>query len=97
MGRTITLTHQMLNDIIADAVAQGIRTYEASKGGEMSFRQGVKVYGQWFVDAVAKGHICGLRRGATKHSKIVYQVKDIEALRAKEIAETSNIIHTNTK
>ena len=60
----------------------------------MSFRQGVKVYGQWFVDAVAKGHICGLRRGATKNSKIVYQVKDIEALRAKEIAETSNIIHT---
>jgi hypothetical protein len=46
------------------------------------------------VDAVAKGHICGLRRGATKNSKIVYQVKDIEALRAKEIAETSNIIHT---
>lgn len=91
---TITLTRQMLNDIIADAVAQGIRTYEASRNGEVSYRQGVKIYGQWFVNAVEKDQIRGLRRGAKSNSKITYQVKDIEALRAKEIAETSNIIHT---
>jgi hypothetical protein len=92
--RTITLTHQTLTEIIADAVAQGIRAYEASKGGEVSYRQGVKIYGQWFVDAVAKGHLQGLRRGAAANSKIVYQVRDIEALRTKEIAITSNIINT---
>ena len=92
--RTITLTQQTLTEIIADAVAQGIRAYEASKGGEVSYRQGVKVYGQWFVDAVAKGNLQGLRRGAATNSKIVYQVKDIEALRTKEIALTSNILNT---
>lgn len=90
---TITLTPQMLNDIIRTAVSQGIRDYEASKGGEVSFRKGVQLYGQWFVDAVDKGLIRGLRRGSKSNSKITYQVKDIEALRAKEIAETSNIIN----
>lgn len=90
---TITLTPQMLNDIIRTAVSQGIRDYEASKGGEVSFRKGVQLYGQWFVDAVDKGLIRGLRRGVKSNSKITYQVKDIEALRAKEIAETSKIIN----
>ena len=90
---TITLTTQMLNDIIRTAVSQGIRDYEASKGGEVSFRKGVQLYGQWFVDAVDKGLIRGLRRGAKSNSKITYQIKDIEAQRAKEIAETSKIIN----
>ena len=90
---TITLTTQMLNDIIRTAVSQGIRDYEASKGGEVSFRKGVQLYGQWFVDAVDKGLIRGLRMGAKSNSKIVYQIKDIEAQRAKEIAETSKIIN----
>lgn len=90
----ITLTHATLKQIIADAVAQGIRAYEASKGGEMSYRKGVQVYGKWFVDAVAKGKLHGLRRGATTNSKIAYQVADIEALRAKEIADTSDILNT---
>ena len=94
---TITLTQQTLQEIIANAVSQGIREYEAAKNGELSYRQGVKIYGQWFVNAVDKGHIRGLRRGAGKNSKITYQVKDIEALRTKEIAETSNIINTYTK
>ena len=83
----------MLNDIIASAVSQGIREYEASKGGEISHNQGVKRYGSWFADAVKKGRILGIRRGAKSNSKIVYQIKDIEALRAREIAETSNIIN----
>lgn len=91
--KTITLTQQMLNDIIATAVAQGIRSYEASKGGEISYRKGVKVYGQWFADAVAKGNLRGLRRGDKSNSKITYQVRDIEALRAQEIAETSRVIN----
>lgn len=91
---TITLTPQMLNDIIATAVSQGIREYEASKGGELSHSKCVEKYGSWFVDAVEKGRIHGLRRGAKKNSKITYQVKDIEALRAQEIAETCNIINT---
>lgn len=90
------MTQQTLKEIIADAVSQGIRAYEASKGGEVSYRQGVKVYGTWFVDAVDRGHLRGLKRGAGRNSKIAYQVADIEALRAKEIAETSNII-SNTK
>jgi hypothetical protein len=90
---TITLTPQMLSDIIRTAVSQGIRDYEASKGGEVSFRKGVQLYGQWFVDAVDKGLIRGLRRGEKSNSKITYQVKDIEAQRAKEIAETSKIIN----
>ena len=93
---TITLTTQMLNAIIRTAVSQGIRDYEASKGGEASFRKGVQLYGQWFVDAVDKGLIRGLRRGAKRNSKITYQVKDFEAQRAKEKAETSKIIN-NTK
>lgn len=91
---TITLTQQTLKEIIADAVSQGIRAYEASKGGEMSYRQGVRVYGSWFVDAVERGHLHGLRRGSGTNSKITYQVKDIEALRQREIAETSNILNT---
>ena len=90
---TITLTTQMLNDIIRTAVSQGIRDYEAGKSGEVSYRKGVQLYGQWFVDAVDKGLIRGLRRGEKSNSKITYQVKDIEALRAKEIAETSRIIN----
>lgn len=90
----VTMTYATLKEIIADAVAQGIRAYEASKGGEVSYRQGVKIYGQWFADAVAKGHLQGLRRGAAANSKIVYQVKDIEALRTKEIALTSKILNT---
>lgn len=89
---TITLTTQMLNDIIRTAVSQGIRDYEAGKGGEVSYRKGVQMYGKWFVDAVEKGHLRGRRRGDKSNSKITYQVKDIEALRAKEIAESSNII-----
>ena len=93
MESTITLTAQTLRDIIADAVSQGIRAYEASKGGEVSYRKGVELYGQWFADAVAKGHIRGFRRGEKSNSKITYQTKDIEALRAKEIAETSKIIN----
>ena len=90
---TITLTTQMLNDIIRTAVSQGIRDYEAGKSGEVSFRKGVQLYGQWFVNAVDKGLLRGHRRGAKSNSKIVYQIKDIEALRAKEIAETSRIIN----
>ena len=93
MERTITLTPQALQDIIADAVSQGIRAYEASKGGEVSYRQAIKIYGQWFVDAAAKGRIKGVRRGASTNSKITYQVRDIEALRTKEAAETSNILN----
>lgn len=91
---TITLTPTALKDIIADAVSQGIRAYEASKGGEVSYRQAVKIYGQWFVDAAAKGRVKGVRRGAATNSKITYQVKDIEAQRTKEAAETSNILNT---
>ena len=90
---TITLTPQMLNDIIRTAVSQGIRDYESSKAGEVSYRKGVQLYGQWFVDAVDKGLIRGLRRGEKSNSKITYQVKDIEAQRAKEVAETSRIIN----
>ena len=90
---TITLTPQMLTDIIATAVSQGIREYEAGKGGEMSHNQCVMRYGSWFVNAVKKGDLKGIRRGEKRNSKIVYQVADIEALRAKEIAETSNIIN----
>lgn len=90
---TITLTPQMLNDIIATAVSQGIREYEAGKGGELSHNQCEKRYGSWFTNAVNKGDLKGLRRGTKRNSKIVYQVADIEALRAKEIAETSNIIN----
>lgn len=91
---TITLTQQALKDIIADAVSQGIRAYEASKGGEVSYRQAARIYGQWFVDAAAKGRIKGVRRGAATNSKITYQVRDIEAQRTKEAAETSNILNT---
>jgi hypothetical protein len=91
---TITLTPTALKDIIADAVSQGIRAYEASKGGEVSYRQAVKIYGQWFVDAAAKGRIKGVRRGAASNSKITYQVRDIEAQRTREAAETSNILNT---
>lgn len=80
----MTFTQQALQMLIADAVAQGIRAYEAGKGGEVSYRQGVKLYGAWF----------GLRRGAGKNSKIVYQKTDIEALRTAEIAETSKILRT---
>lgn len=90
---TITLTTQMLNDIIRTAVSQGIRDYEAGKSGEVSYRKGVQLYGQWFVNAVDKGLLRGRRRGEKSNSKITYQVKDIEALRAKEIAETSKIIN----
>jgi hypothetical protein len=90
---TITLTPQMLSDIIRTAVSQGIRDYEAGKAGEVSYRKGVQRYGQWFVDAVERGDIRGLRRGAKSNSKIVYQISDIEAQRAKEIAETSKIIN----
>lgn len=90
---TITLTPQMLNDIIATAVSQGIREYEASKGGEVSHSQAVRRYGNWFSDAVKNDRIRGVRRGSKSNSKIVYQVRDIEALRAKEIAETSKIIN----
>ena len=90
---TITLTPQMLNDIIRTAVSQGIRDYEAGKSGEVSYRKGVQIYGQWFVNAVEKGHLRGRRRGDKSNSKITYQVRDIEALRAKEIAETRNIIN----
>ena len=90
---TITLTPQMLSDIIRTAVSQGIREYESSKAGEVSYRKGVQIYGQWFVDAVDKERIRGFRRGEKSNSKIVYQIKDIEALRAKEIAETSKIIN----
>lgn len=89
----ITLTPQMLNDIIRTAVSQGIRDYEASKGGEISHNKALQMYGTWFADAVARGRIKGIRRGDKRNSKIVYQVRDIEALRAKEIAETSNIIN----
>ena len=92
--RTITLTHQALADIIADAVSQGIRTYELSKSGEISYRKAVSIYGQWFVDAERQGLIRGLRRGDKANSKIVYQVADIEALRRAEIAKTSRIIQT---
>ena len=92
--RTITLTHQALADIIADAVSQGIRTYELSKSGEISYRKAVSIYGQWFVDAEKQGLIHGLRRGDKANSKIVYQVADIEALRRAEIAKTSRIIQT---
>lgn len=90
---TITLTTQMLNDIIRTAVSQGIRDYEAGKSGEVSYRKGVQIYGQWFVNAVEKGLLRGRRRGDKSNSKITYQIKDIEALRAQEIAETSNIIN----
>ena len=45
-------------------------------------------------NAVAKDDLKGRRRGAGSNSKITYQVSDIEALRAKEIAETSRIINT---
>lgn len=90
---TITLTPQMLSDIIASAVAQGIKTYEAGKSGEVSYRKGVQLYGQWFVNAVEKDLLRGRRRGDKSNSKITYQIKDIEALRAKEIAETSRIIN----
>ena len=89
---TITLTHQALADIIADAVAQGIRAYEAGKNGELSYRKAVSIYGQWFIDAERRGLIQGVRRGDKSNSKIVYQVADIEALRRKEIARTSQII-----
>lgn len=91
---TITLTPQLLTDIIAEAVSQGIRAYEASKGGEISYRKGVQLYGKWFANAVEKDAIKGIRRGSKSNSKIVYQTKDIEALRAREIAETTNIINT---
>lgn len=91
---TITLTQQMLTDIISTAVAQGIRSYEAGRNGEVSYRKGVQIYGQWFVNAVARGDLKGRRRGAGSNSKITYQVSDIEALRAREIAETSRIINT---
>ena len=90
---TITLTPQMLSDIIKTAVSQGIREYEASKGGEVSHNKALQMYGSWFADAVSKGLICGVKRGSKRNCKRVYQIADIEALRAKEIAETSNIIH----
>lgn len=89
----ITLTPQMLNDIIRTAVSQGIRDYEATKGGEISHNKAVQKYGSWFVDAVEKGRLRGIRRGTKRNSKITYQVSDIEALRRREIAETSNIIN----
>lgn len=92
--KTMTFTPQALQMLIADAVAQGIRAYEAGKAGELSYRQAVKLYGTWFVDAVEKGHLSGLRRGAGKTSKIVFQAAEIEALRTAEIAETSKILHT---
>ena len=91
---TITLTPQMLSDIIKTAVSQGIREYEASKGGEVSHNKALQMYGSWFADAVKKDLLRGVRRGGKRNCKIVYQIKDIEALRAKEIAETSNIINT---
>ena len=95
---TITLTPQMLSDIIRTAVTQGIRDYEACKGGEVSHNKAVQMYGSWFADAVKAEKIKGIRRGDKRNSKITYQVRDIEALRAKEIAETSKIIeYTNTK
>lgn len=89
---TISLTPQMLQNIIADAVSQGIRAYEAGKGGEVSYRKGLEMYGRWFAEAVRRGDLQGLRRGDKANSKITYQVRDIEALRAEEIAKASRII-----
>lgn len=89
---TITLTPQMLNDIIRTAVSQGIRDYESCKGGEISHNKALQIYGTWFADAVKAGKISCVRRGDKRNSKKTYQVKDIEALRAQEIAESARII-----
>lgn len=72
---------RMIQSWIAVGAAEALRLAGLTDG-EISDRQARKVYGKWFSDAVAAGHIkpvrVGFGRTATKH----YRVSDILAYKA---------------
>lgn len=72
---------RMIQSWIAVGAAEALRLAGLTDG-EISDRQARKVYGKWFSDAVAAGHIkpvrVGYGRTATKH----YRISDILAYKA---------------
>ena len=72
---------RMIQSWIAVGAAEALRLAGLTDG-EISERQARKVYGKWFVSAIADGSIkpvrIGIGRTATKH----YRISDILAYKA---------------
>ena len=84
---------RMIQSWIAVGAAEALRLAGLTDG-EISDRQARKVYGKWFADAVATGHIRPVRYGtgrtATKH----YRISDILAYKA-QCYTPAEIIYKN--
>ena len=72
---------RMIKSWIAVGAAEGLRAAGVT-AGEISERQARKIYGKWFVEAVAAGRIKPIRVGAGRTSTKHYSVTDILTYKA---------------
>lgn len=72
---------RMIQSWIAVGCAEGLRLAGVTSG-ELTERKARKIYGKWFSDAVAMGHIKPCRIGTGKTGTRYYMVTDILTYKA---------------
>ena len=84
MNTNKNFTHEALADIIKATVAETLAA-TGQGSGEISQSQAIRVYGRWFLNAIAAGKLRPVAHSSNKATSTKwYSVVDIRSLRAAE-------------
>ena len=89
---TITLTTmdlQRLLDETASLAAKRVLKEVGLTRDDISYREAVRRYGQWFKDHYQAGRLKGEKKGSGKNAKLHFSLAEIESLQSAEAVKAS--------
>ena len=92
MNNSIDLKKQLIRAEISLAVTTAM-TQMGLTSGELTYAGALKIYGQWFANAVKNRRITPIRLGEGKTPTKWYSVADILAYKAVELEEAQVILN----
>lgn len=84
-----TLDLQRLLDETAIVAVKRVLKEVGLTKDDISYREAVRRYGQWFKDHYEAGRLKGEKKGAGKNAKLHFSVAEIESLQSAEAVKVS--------
>ena len=84
-----TLDLQRLLDETAHLAAKRVLKEVGLVKDDISYREAVRRYGQWFKDHYEAGRLKGEKKGIGKNAKLHFSLAEIESLQSAEVVKAS--------
>ena len=84
-----TLDLQRMLDEAALVAAKRVLKEVGLMKDDISYREAVRRYGQWFKDHYLAGRLKGEKKGSGKNAKLHFSVAEIESLQSAEAVKAS--------